>query len=576
MPPSEPYTYFQPGEIIFLLTRQSDERISNQIDNFDTVMETWISQVDGLAKVQNPDLTIIRCKDRELHFGGTLGRVRPSGLGLEYPGSTHEVMESKRHGAFSLIPVEVRLPTGDKAQCPEVVELMIHLEGEKPVLEKELNEGVYPGETAVDTILLNWLASPNSEYGGGGGPGGYPEPYQGSSGTAPYKFQIPGAQPLLTAEGSQHGQGITIAILDTAPTVHDMAAAYERYHKLNPRNRIESHPLIESLLRPNGQFHVHPASLDDLLRMRAIHLRDHNYEMSDHGLFVAGIVHTLAPRAEIHLYEVLNPDGVGDLLSIAKGLSEVLDSFQGQPLVVNCSFMLNIPLLHHPITDLDENILKRFFGQAPENGYLTRESFECSKEWLIRQAKAIEWACDQFLWQGARVVAAAGNDWKPNVPRPQARFPAAFESVLGVGALPPNGQPDAKGKYLPASYSNLSDAPEEQGVVTLGGESGVKGILGVYLGKFPAVGFSLPPFLGPISTIWRGSLSAPENTNHWAWWSGTSFATSIVTGLIAIAFSNLQRPAIAEDAIGELYQAQVVREAVTGNGEDGIIGVQQI
>jgi hypothetical protein len=42
------------------------------------------------------------------------------------------------------------------------------------------------------------------------------------------------------------------------------------------------------------------------------------YRMTDHGLFVAGIIHTIAPQAELHLIEVLNPYGVGDLESITR------------------------------------------------------------------------------------------------------------------------------------------------------------------------------------------------------------------------------------------------------------------
>lgn len=315
--------------------------------------------------------------------------------------------------------------------------------------------------------------------------------------------------------------------------------------------------------------------------MRAVHLRDHDYDMRDHGIFIAGIVHTIAPEAEIHLYEVLNPSGVGDLFSIAKGLREVLSAFRGQRLVVNCSLMLNIPLLNHPVTNLDMRLAALIFDEqnyhSDREEYLTIERFQRGCAWLTRQGMAIEWACDQFLWQGARVIAAAGNDWKPNKARPQARFPAAFDSVLGVGALPKNEKFDTNKNRFPANYSNFADAPEKCGIVTLGGESGEEnGILGVYLGEFPPSEFLLTPLLRPISTILPERPLVPENKNNWAWWAGTSFATPIVTGLTALAFSDLQDPAITEDAIGKLYKTQVVQESVTSSGEAGIVGIRQI
>ncbi len=609
----EKYTYFQPGEMLFLLTHESDERIDVQINNdegyqspnpqsndkespqsFDTIIDDWFDDIDKAAKKYNKNLTISRRKDRELHFMGTLNREEPPTQERNYTRSRNSPLALKRQGAFSLIPAEVRLPTKDRANPAELVGLITNLESGRKDLEGSLNNRRrFPSgnklTTNVDTILLNWLSSPGSEYGGGGGPGGLPEPYEEVSRTVPYQFKIPSAQSLLTTEGGNRGRGVTVAILDSAPNLHDLAAAYERYHKVNPLNRTESHPLIESLLKPNGRLHIHPASIDDLLRMRAIHLRDHNYEMSDHGLFVAGIIHTIAPEAEIHLFEVLNPYGVGDLLSIARGLWEVLDCFSGQLLVVNCSLVLNIPLLNQPITDLDPSLLALIVNDpnsALDHRYLTSDEFENSKKWLALQGRAIELICDQLPWHGSRVIAAAGNDWKSyeNEARPQARFPAAFDSVLGVGALPKNAQQDANGRYLPASYSNLSDQPEESGVATLGGEPGEKnGVLGVYLGKFPPMEFWLQkypvllrPFVWLILAIRWGSFSGPKNKNNWAWWAGTSFATPIVTGIIASVLSDLGRTATAEDAIGQLYTTKGIHESLTVKDEDGIEGVEQV
>ena len=153
---------------------------------------------------------------------------------------------------------------------------------------------------------------------------------------------------------------------------------------MNPKSPREEHPLIDSLLVPGGPLTMHPASLEDLYRMRAVHLRDHNYQMTDHGLFVAGIVHTIAPKAQIHLFEVLNPDGVGDLLSIARGLWQALDLFSGKPLVINCSLVLNIPLWSQPVKDLDPKLLAKvvdpnIFGNSQ---YLPSKLTEEAELWL--------------------------------------------------------------------------------------------------------------------------------------------------------------------------------------------------
>ncbi|HEX8969409.1 MAG TPA: S8/S53 family peptidase, partial [Chloroflexota bacterium] len=111
------------------------------------------------------------------------------------------------------------------------------------------------------------------------------------------------------------------------------------------------------------------------------------------------------------------------------------------------------------------------------------------------------------------VVAAVGNDSLAAVerqrPRMDARLPARFETVLGVAAT--TGDPSQA-----APYSNLGDAQElGDHVATFGGGVGPglqpdDGVIGVYSGEFP--------------------LERPNETG-WAFWSGTSFATAIVSGI---------------------------------------------
>jgi subtilisin family serine protease len=123
------------------------------------------------------------------------------------------------------------------------------------------------------------------------------------------------------------------------------------------------------------------------------------------------------------------------------------------------------------------------------------------------------------------IVAAAGNDAPNPNNRPEARYPASFIDVLGVGALP-NGATPASGRYQAATYSNLSDRPPKTGYVTLGGEPGSgKGILGVYISEFPIL---------PIgSTLTPDDITYRRKGTGWAWWAGTSFAAPVVSGILA-------------------------------------------
>ena len=44
--------------------------------------------------------------------------------------------------------------------------------------------------------------------------------------------------------------------------------------------------------------------------------------VSNHGLFVAELIHGIAPKSRIHLIRVLNEDGCGDLWALNKGLQD--------------------------------------------------------------------------------------------------------------------------------------------------------------------------------------------------------------------------------------------------------------
>ena len=407
-------------------------------------------------------------------------------------------------------------------------------------------------EFTLKVISPNWLASGAPPEGSGsGGPGGWPVAYRGASERAPYQFiNLPD-----TVTKSRKGEGVDVVILDTAPSPQDLTEAYNEWQG--------KHPLIRSLLRPNGPLRVtNNPNLDTQVQVRG-----HEYKMTDHGLFVAGIVHTIAPCAGIHLIEVLNPYGVGDLESITSGLEQAVRLIQNNPdrsFVVNCSLVVTLPLAEqHCYTRLEEDEycfvdlyleLDRELERIILNkvGTLGRTPGDDS-EWLVRQRSTLEDPCNDIYDLNSRVIAAAGNDRKPGrrdreqkpgqEDRPQARYPAALQNVQGVGALPRDSASPG-GRHRTASYSNRADKPERIGITTLGGEEGEgQGVLGLYLGEFPG---------------------GEANCTKWAWWAGTSFATPITSGVTAAVLSGLPRPRATQEAIDELYRTRIIQEEPKG------------
>ena len=367
----------------------------------------------------------------------------------------------------------------------------------------------------------NWLASNAGDHTGGGGPGGRPVPTQVKSqsgnqgkGPPPWKF-------LLPLEGHDRpGDGIEVAILDTAPCLHDLEQAYHKWRGTNE--------LITSLLRPGGPLHISYASYADLVRLGDFSLEEHKYRMADHGLFVAGVIHSIAPYAELHLIEVLNPFGGGTLESVARGFERLLTRSSRRPLLVNCSLVVNIP---------QADVLPTLQAQDPVYQRIDQAKLDV----LSTPVRAI---FDLLSQSDVCVVAAAGNDADPGKPR-LPRFPAAFDNVLGVGALQHGPQP--------AEYSNQSDEPLSQGIATFGGATvgnrpnretnPTDGMLGIYSGRFPG--------------------SGRRSSNGWARWAGTSFATPVISGALTMlrsagrdfptAIDDLRTASGLMSAIGEVF-----------------------
>ena len=156
-------------------------------------------------------------------------------------------------------------------------------------------------------------------------------------------------------------------------------------------------------------------------------------------------------------------------------------------------------------------------------------------------SKALESVCISLHHEEVLIVAAAGNDGKPGS-HYGARNPAAYESVLGVGALVPDA--GAPSGYAMAFYSNDSDDPLSAGIATLGGDADPmtydtrpdSGVLGVYTGEFPQAG-ALP------------------NPNGWAWWAGTSFAAPVITGALPAIIGNNRPPAQAQPELRDCVEA---------------------
>lgn len=402
----------------------------------------------------------------------------------------------------------------------------------------------------LKAVTPNWLMSGSapSSPGGTGGPGGEPSCATEAEATSrtfsseqTFFLKIPD-NPSATMETAE---GVTVAILDTC---------YPDNKWVDLKTDWPAHPLITRLLGgpggASGALHVHPDAKVDAY-LPGVKIDGHDYDMTDHGLFIAGVINSLAPEAELHLYQVLNQYGLGDMLTIAHTLDTIIKkdfSDRLDKLFINMSLTLNLPLQDKHINknklgkndEIGQKILKKkrdgewFWNlvhwicrilQWILRWFIPGFVLSCRGSWADRQALAFEWINDLVHVLGPGVIAAAGNNGSGGH-RPAALYPAAYDSVLGVAAL--SKDPNNPQKLIPASYSDLADTPTTQGIAVFGGEEGDgNGVPGVFVGPFP---------------------HGRSNTTGYAWWAGTSFATPMITGLAAALIIN-KKAVNARDAI---------------------------
>ena len=392
----------------------------------------------------------------------------------------------------------------------------------------------------------NWLTTASAASAGGSGcgsPAGLPRPIPPA--------KVPGYLSRLfefrnerlrqferraqaVTEGHVRGEpsqptGVVVAVLDTSPTASNVGAALsspsiEAAHNwLLPL--VATHVAIdEALSEPASSFDhlVYRPNWQGPERDHAAHPHDGSFAMADHGLFVAGVLYHLAPAAEIHLIRVLDEFGVGDLraiMHVLKQLPSDLLTSNEQRLVVNLSLGADVPL--------DERFLPRWFPNLARTQRLgasdSLTAFVASFRDLIHTGlrETISWLSER----GVLVVAAVGNDYHiPPVGRKEPRYPAAYDSVLGVAAV--------KSDDSPADYTNAGDETLPlvlNGIATFGGNT----LLDGGPGNGPPITDLPPNAVKGIFSADHLPLNGGRNETGWVEWAGTSFATPIISAIAA-------------------------------------------
>jgi Subtilase family len=181
--------------------------------------------------------------------------------------------------------------------------------------------------------------------------------------------------------------------------------------------------------------------------------------VAGHGTFIAGIVEQLAPGCTVRVHHVIS--GLGDAIE-----SDVY---------LKINELAALPAPQRP------NILSLSFGGN-----------------ALAHAPAMRSAIAKARLSGIVVVASAGNDGIS-----QEQYPAAYDGVIAVGAVGPDG---------PTPWTNYGEWVD---ACAPGAD-----LVSAFFAKFD----------GPAPRV---NTADPDKFEGWATWSGTSFATPVVAAAIA-------------------------------------------
>ncbi len=474
-----------PGEIVVIvrLPKRPDE------DELDTLVEQVRSQLNSMLQLH----------DISLELYGTHGRW------LENPSTTPPVRRRAfvfgLHRAQPLIAIFFHAHHADPAVEDPAPMTLSHLQTQ---LEQFAQAGLH-----LLSAMPNWLVTAAPILYGNGGPALPPRPAPRldlpAVGDAPVGWHVTFVDQGTPLDPNGAPE-VLVAVLDTAHHPDRLLrAAYLPEYR---RNWLLQQ-LVYNLQSANGSFEVeydrYPIS-SDVRTGRDVQYEPHYYDMADHGLFVAGLIRDIAPRARIRLIRVLNDFGGGDLYALFAALTDLeLELVSGsiRSLVINLSLTIMPDINRLPYIWLSDR-------QWPS------KQLPGAIRVLTHIEEGLRLLFESLHAHGALVVAAAGNDSyqvrkQGKMSRPP-RAPARYETTLSVTSV--------NSRFAPSAFANAASLPPyNAGVATFGGDD---------IGVTDANG--LPDAV-------RGLFISPTfpngepNTTGWADWCGSSFATPIISAL---------------------------------------------
>jgi hypothetical protein len=255
-------------------------------------------------------------------------------------------------------------------------------------------------------------------------------------------------------------------------------------------------------------------------------------DVRDHGVFVAGLIHAVAPNAIIHLIRVLEDDGWGNTNTLTAGVYEFLLS-QAEfgsldRTVLNLSLGIRLPPRMQNLNGLRNDYfdnstepllpaLRQYFQNESSNetSYVTGFAGRSWPLHRMRTPAALLFLMTLADELNVTMVAAAGNHSTPNdVEEPM--IPAAYIDLAVAASTMDQAR---------ACFANAGDvaAPGGDARPATGGATDCDLVA--------HTGCSVSDCAhGLISVV---TPATATSATGFAYWAGSSFATALVSGLAA-------------------------------------------
>lgn len=310
------------------------------------------------------------------------------------------------------------------------------------------------------------------------------------------------------------------------------------------------------------EFYVSsPASRFYGSSLRPIHIQSVlGRNVDEHGLFVAGLIHRIAPQCKIHLVDVLNEQGQGELfgllyalMQLAKRGAERASKETPEPLnhaVVNLSLGITLSKKTMDQAQVPQTLkamktASLTSATAPNYLLMTLLDDMVYESAYIGSMRVVTRLLAEM---GAYLIAAAGNDSTNVIGDLPPQIPARYAEVIGVAASIKKG--------IKATYSNRGD------VVAPGGGSDLLDVTPNNPQTLADLQIDKTEY-SVVSVIPK--LSAQDA--GLGLWSGTSFAAPMVSGLVALMIERMQDRQ-------QMFSLQDIKEMLANRARNGIVDVQ--